>query len=587
MGRMLVLVVAMSIGVAAAADAQGTARPTPKKSPATRRATPAPAPVAKPPAPPEPPAPPPPPPPPTDIRVVTAYTQGAQVSQNTTYIRGPRQRVEFPGLVSIDQCDLQRSVMLSPAVKRYRVQPYSAPAAAPVVTPPAAAAMNGMPPGAFPGAFPGAAPQPRGGVVVMTTTLTDTLERQTMFGLEARRIKTVIIRQPSKDACEKTPGRTEIDAWYVDLPATSGSCARASAAPAEPSADADSCQDRVESRLTGDVTLGFPVKTTTTVTTGEGDKQETSSTSAEATALEITRLDAALFDVPADFVEAKSLMELTPSVAAGGTLADAIFGSTANGTSQAAPKRAGVLRIGVLEPVNKSGRASLPMSAVRQELVTRLTKAPYEALPLNGSTVQAVTADMARLECDYVLVADVVEAKTSKPGRVGGMLKMASGGGPSKDKHEVKMAYRLYPADGSATIKAQGDVKADNGGGFGIGSALRMAAFAGQMYMGFASAGMMRGFGGMGGLGMGMGMMNPMYSLAASGGMGAMGGGFYDPRSMALTSMAMGFASGMGGMSGGMSFDPADQEVFQVASEAAADLAKATTDALKKGKESR
>jgi hypothetical protein len=47
-------------------------------------------------------------------------------------------------------------------------------------------------------------------------------------------------------------------------------------------------------------------------------------------------------------------------------------------------------------------------------------------------------------------------------------------------------------------------VKADNGGGFGLGSALRVAAFAGQMYMGFAGAGM-RGFGGMGGLGMGWG----------------------------------------------------------------------------------
>jgi hypothetical protein len=194
--------------------------------------------------------------------------------------------------------------------------------------------------------------------------------------------------------------------------------------------------------------------------------------------------------------------------------------------------------------------------------------------------VQAVTADMTRLECDYVLLSDVLEVKTSKPGRVGGMLKMASGGAPGRDRHEVKMAYRLYPADGTATIRAQGDVKADSGGGFGLGSALRVAAFAGQMYMGFASAGMMRGFGGMGGLGMGMGMMNPMYSLAASGGMGAMGGGFYDPRSSAMSSMAMGFGGGMGMPS----FDPADQEIFQVTADAAGDVARETTEALKKTK---
>jgi hypothetical protein len=206
----------------------------------------------------------------------------------------------------------------------------------------------------------------------------------------------------------------------------------------------------------GDVTLGFPTRTTTTVVTGEGDKQETTITTAETTALELTRLDAALFDVPEDFVEARSMMELTPSVAAGATLADAIFGSTADGTSQAAPKRAGVVRIGVLDPVNKSTRSSLQMRAVRQELVARFTRGSYEAVALNGSTVQAVTGDMARLECDYVLLSDVLEVKTSKPGRVGGMLKMASGGSPGRDRHEVKMAYRLYPADSDGTIRVQG-----------------------------------------------------------------------------------------------------------------------------------
>ena len=161
---------------------------------------------------------------------------------------------------------------------------------------------------------------------------------------------------------------------------------------------------------------------------------------------------------------------------------------------------------------------------------------------------------------------------------------MASGGGPTRDRHEVKMAYQLYPATNVATAAARGDVKADNGGGFGLGSALRVAAFAGQRYMSFASAGMMRGFGGsMGGLGMGMGMLNPMYGLAATGGMGAMGGGFFDPRSMAMTSVAMGFAGGLaGGMSGMPSLEASDQEVFQVASTAAGVVGTNVIDALKK-----
>jgi hypothetical protein len=575
-----VLVSASLAGATAPAGAQTPPHPAPAKKavPPTRKA-------AKPVAPTSAPVEAPPVPvvvaPPSDVKVVTAYTLGAQVSTSTTLIRGARQRVEFPGVVAIDQCDLERTVMLSPGARKYRVQPYvKGETAPPQATPEIAAPFGGVM-----GMPPDAGQPRRGGVVTMATTITDTLERQPMFGLEARRIKTVVTRTASKDACDPASSRTEIDAWYVDLPKTGGACSARSAAEPPP-APHEACQDRLESRVAGDATLGFPVKTVTTVVTGEGDKQETSSTSAEVTALEITRLDAALFDVPADYSEAKSLLELTPSVAAGGTLADALFGSTADGTSQAAPKKPGITRIGVLEPVDRSTRGTMQTRALRQELVTRLTKGQTEALPLNGSSPEAIAADMSRLQCDYVLLAEVTEVKTSKPGKMGGLMKMASGGGPPKDKHEVKATYRMFPADGSATVKASGEVKADNGGGFGLGSALRVAAFAGQMTMGFGQMRMMRGFGGMGGLGMGMGMMNPMYGLASSGGMGAMGGGFFDPRSMAMTSMAMGYTGGVGGMDipGMPSFDPADQEVFQVATQAAGDIAKSVTDRLTTGK---
>ena len=101
---------------------------------------------------------------------------------------------------------------------------------------------------------------------------------------------------------------------------------------------AGTCRDRFETRVVGDVSMGFPVKTTTTTTTGEGDKQETETRVAEVTGLEITRLEQALFDVPADYTEARSGAELMPAFAAGGSLEDALFGSTAEGTSQAAPK---------------------------------------------------------------------------------------------------------------------------------------------------------------------------------------------------------------------------------------------------------
>ena len=86
-------------------------------------------------------------------------------------------------------------------------------------------------------------------------------------------------------------------------------------------------------RVVGDVSLGFPVKTVITTTTGEANKQETSTSTVEVTALEVTRLDAALFEIPSDYAVASSSMELVPSVAGGASLEEALFGSTADGTS--------------------------------------------------------------------------------------------------------------------------------------------------------------------------------------------------------------------------------------------------------------
>ncbi|MCC7241654.1 MAG: hypothetical protein IT180_06990, partial [Acidobacteria bacterium] len=82
-------------------------------------------------------------------------------------------------MVSLDQCDLRRTVMLNPASKRYRVQPYPAPMDS----------AAGHAPDIF--ATPPSAPR-RGGVITLTNTLSDTLERQMLFGLEARHIHTVV-----------------------------------------------------------------------------------------------------------------------------------------------------------------------------------------------------------------------------------------------------------------------------------------------------------------------------------------------------------------------------------------------------------
>jgi hypothetical protein len=551
--------------------ASGEAQEKPRAAPAARKAPrkiPAKAPEAPAIVTPEPPK------PATDVRLKTAQTQGAQISYNTTYIQGARQRVEFPGVIAIDQCDLKQSVMLNLEAKRYRVQPYAV-AATPATADSRAAdpradqmaqmSQMGMGMPAAPAA------KSRGGTVTVTTTLSDTLERQQMLGFEARRIKTVMIKQSSPTACDKAPLKVEVDAWYVDLPAQTA-CARpaqqASPAPA-PVSDPDACTDHVETRVAGDVKLGFPVKSVTTTTTGEGDKVDVASYTQEVTELEVTRLDRSLFEIPPGFEEAKSGAEIVPSLARGGTLADAFFGSTADGSSVAAPKKAGVIRIGVLEPLNKTTR-SLPPEGLRQDLVTKFKKAPYEAIPLKGSSPSEIDREASNLACDYLLVSEVTEVKSSKPGKLGGVMRMT--GSAPKDSHEVKLDYKLFAVGATQTPRVTGNAKASSGG-FGIGSALRLAAFAGRMYIGMGMMG-----------GMGMGMMNPMAAMSGTGGLGSMGASFFDPRASAMSSLASGLGGGMmSGLGGGAGLsDPSESEMRETVSEAFENEAKAAMEQLGK-----
>jgi hypothetical protein len=525
----LMLAVLFASPVAMAEQAKPAQRPPRKAAPA--KPVPAPAPAAE--KKPEPPAPPP------GVKVTTSYTQGAQISQNTTYLQGARQRVEFPGVVTLDQCDLKRSVMLNVQAKRFQVTPYPEPKAAPAPAP--------------------AEAKPRGGVVTFTTTITDTLEREKMFGLEARRIKTTVTKGASATACDKSPMKIEVDAWYVDLPEQS-TCTRPADAAPQPAADPAACIDTIETKATGDAKLGFPVKMTTVTTTGEGKNVESMTTSQEVTALEITRLERALFDVPADFTEG-SAAEIVPTIANGGSLSEALFGSTADGTSTAAPKRAGVTRIGVLQPINKTDNDAAAAHSLRDELVAKFNKAGFDAIPLAGSSASAIEQDAARQEVDFVMVSEIVEAKSSKPGKLGGMMKFT--GSAPKDSHEVKIDYKLFPISSTKSAKFSGNAKASSGG-FGLGSALRLAAFAGQMYMNLMMGG--------------MGMMSPMMAMSGMGGLGAGGGGLFDPRASAMTSMLASF-----GMSGGNS-DPSNAGMRDTMSEALGNSAKAAMEQISKRK---
>ena len=157
-------------------------------------------------------------------------------------------------------------------------------------------------------------PPPKGGVITETITLTDTGDRKQMFGLEARHIKTVVVRKPGANACETKTITVETDGWYADLP-EHASCPSAptQTAPPPPPAGQQACIDRVETQQVGTAKLGFALSTDVITISEEGKDKDLTTMAVEVTDLKVTSLEPALFDVPPGYTEVKSYAELLPS----------------------------------------------------------------------------------------------------------------------------------------------------------------------------------------------------------------------------------------------------------------------------------
>jgi hypothetical protein len=221
------------------------------------------------------------------------YVSGPQVSENTAFIRGVRQRFEFPGVTMITQCDLKRNVQLHDGTRRFLVMSSEATAGE-------AVPVDAVPLESVPAAASGPAKsKPQGGVITETITMTDTGERKQVYGLEARHITTLIVRQPGPKACDARTTRVETDGWYVDLPERDA-CPVA-AQPAVPAQPTQACTDRVERQQTGDAKLGFALSTTVTTTIEDGKDKDVATTTMDVADLRITSLDAALFAFPPGF----------------------------------------------------------------------------------------------------------------------------------------------------------------------------------------------------------------------------------------------------------------------------------------------
>jgi hypothetical protein len=361
-----------------------------------------------------------------DTKVKSRQTSGGQTYENTSYIKGKRQRSETSGgqMIMIQQCDLRRNIQIMPQAKMYMIQPYDQPSTG-------STANNA-------GAPATSQPFKKGGVITSTVTTKDTGERKQMFGYTARHIITTMEMKSSPDACSTVNTKMEIDGWYIDA-AFALDCDMGRAYTNYKPRVSGGCQDRYETKTIGMAKKGYPVWEKTTMFGPNGG--EGFSTINEVVEFSQATLDQSLFEIPEGYREVEdfaSAFSAAAASAAGGNTAETAGAASVTSTpTQPAsapaapavgPKREGVIRFGV--PLAKTGNVAEWMNAqnlaqaVQATLTQNLKGTNVEAVVIEA-TGAGIQAEAQQKQCDYIVFATASHKKGG--GGFGSMLSSSVG----------------------------------------------------------------------------------------------------------------------------------------------------------------
>jgi hypothetical protein len=361
-----------------------------------------------------------------DTKVKSRQTSGGQTYENTSYIKGKRQRSETSGgqMIMIQQCDLRRNIQIMPQAKMYMIQPYDQPSTG-------STANNA-------GAPATSQPVKKGGVITSTVTTKDTGERKQMFGYTARHIITTMEMKSSPDACSTVNTKMEIDGWYIDA-AFALDCDMGRAYTNYKPRVSGGCQDRYETKTIGMAKKGYPVWEKTTMYGPNGG--EGFSTINEVVEFSQATLDQSLFEIPEGYREVEdfaSAFSAAAASAAGGNTAETAGAASVTSTpTQPAsapaapavgPKREGVIRFGV--PLAKTGNVAEWMNAqnlaqaVQATLTQNLKGTNVEAVVIEA-TGAGIQAEAQQKQCDYIVFATASHKKGG--GGFGSMLSSSVG----------------------------------------------------------------------------------------------------------------------------------------------------------------
>jgi hypothetical protein len=362
-----------------------------------------------------------------DVKIKARQTMSGQSYENTTFIKGKRQRSETMNgmMINLTQCDLRRGVQLNSQTKTYMVNPFND-GAQPAGKSTAVVDKNGV--------------VQAGGHVTTTITTKDTGERKQMFGFTARHLIITMETVSSADACSKTNTKMQMDGWYIDAEFVLD-CDYGYQNYNNYSGRAGGCKDKYEVKTVGAAKRGYPLYEKMTMFDDSG--KETYSMVNEVVELSKATLDAALFEIPADFREvqdasqmyaAASMTNVTgatanPETGIGQAARSAAQATSTVPASGVSPKQPGVIRIGLgsvkTGAVGDGITAADLAAAVQNTLVAYLKVPNIEVVTLDAKLASAMTAEAHQKECDYVIHSNVSHKKGG--GGFGGMFGAALG----------------------------------------------------------------------------------------------------------------------------------------------------------------
>lgn len=368
-----------------------------------------------------------------DTKVKIKQTMSGQTMENTTYIKGKRQRTEMMGgtLISLTQCDLGRDLQMNPGTKTYTVTYYDD---------------GTSTPGAVKGGQSG--PVTKGGTMTVTTTIKDTGERRQMFGFTARHIIQTIETETTPDACLPSKTKMEMDMWVID--AEFGiACTQNRQYSGQNGGKSAGCQDKIVQKTLGTGKSGYPLWQK--MTSFDASGKESYSMTQEVVELSKATLDQALFEAPADYREVKSASEMYSAGSSSGVSYNGpSSGSSSSGSSGSssssgmsssirgaadlrndAPtavgaKKEGTIRVGLAGvktgAVGEGITAADLSAAIQNSLGSYLKGTKVELVQLEAKLASAQADEARQKECDYVLTATASHKKGG--GGFGGFGKM-------------------------------------------------------------------------------------------------------------------------------------------------------------------